>query len=95
VPDRNIFASARVARKRYRRETRRMPRRVTGIAVECDGRFKLRVAAQTAMVSALGLLDQLGDENVAAATLQHAIDRLSCQRRGMTLGPVGDTGAPR
>jgi hypothetical protein len=68
---------------------------MTGVAAECHGRFKLRVAAQTAMVSALGLLDQLGDENAAAATLQHAIDRLSCQSRGMTLGQVAETGAPQ
>jgi len=49
-------------------------------AVATDGvRFKLRVEAQTAMASALGCLDQLGDEGAAAATLQHAIDRLSFQ----------------
>lgn len=68
---------------------------MTGVAAECDGRFKLRVAAQTAMVSALGLLDQLGDENAAAATLQHTIDRLSCHSCGMTLGPIGETGVLR
>jgi hypothetical protein len=53
-----------------------------GAAAGDDTRFKLRIEAQTAMTSALGCLDQLGDEGAAAATLQHAIDRLSFQSAG-------------
>ncbi len=48
-----------------------------GAVIKADTKFKLRVEAHMAMASALGWLDQLGDEGAAAATLQHAIDRLS------------------
>lgn len=50
-----------------------------GAVARDNTRFKLRIEAQTAMASALDWLDQLGDEGAAAATLQHAIDRLSFQ----------------
>ena len=39
--------------------------------------LKLRIKAQSTMQEALEMLDVLGDELPAAATLQHAIDRLS------------------
>jgi hypothetical protein len=39
----------------------------------------LRSKARSTMVEALEMLDALGDELPAAATLQHAIDRLSDQ----------------
>jgi hypothetical protein len=38
---------------------------------------QLRNKARSTMVEALEMLDVLGDELPAAATLQHAIDRLS------------------
>ena len=50
-----------------------------GAVAKDNTKFKLRVEAHTAMASALGWLDQLGDEGAAAATLQPAIDRLSFQ----------------
>lgn len=40
---------------------------------------KLRIKVRSTMVEALEMLDVLGDELPAAATLQHAIDRLSDQ----------------
>jgi hypothetical protein len=55
-----------------------------------DERFKLRVEAQASMALALGCLDQLGDEGPAAATLQHAIDRLSCQGADNALALITD-----
>ncbi len=42
----------------------------------------LRAAALSSMVLALEALDRLGDELPAAATLQHAIDRLSYRDNG-------------
>jgi hypothetical protein len=38
---------------------------------------KLRIKARSRMQEALEMLDVLGDELPAAATLQHAIDRMS------------------
>ncbi|MEK6638427.1 MAG: hypothetical protein AABY88_10125 [Pseudomonadota bacterium] len=47
-----------------------------------DGRkAKLRSTALGSMLLALEVLDGLGDELPAAATLQHAIDRLSYDQR--------------
>lgn len=60
-----------------------------------DTRFKLRIEAQTAMASALGWLDQLGDEGAAAATLQHAIDRLSSQTADNAPALIIDAGSSK
>jgi hypothetical protein len=53
---------------------------------------RLRAAALSSMVLALEALDHLGDESPAAATLQHAIDRLSYRNNGfdkiIALDPV-------
>jgi hypothetical protein len=45
-----------------------------------DRTARLRAAALNSMVLALEALDGLGDELPAAATLQHAIDRLSYRK---------------
>jgi len=42
-----------------------------------DRTSKLRIKARSTMQEALEMLDVLGDELPAAATLQHAIDRMS------------------
>lgn len=45
-----------------------------------DRTATLRAAALSSMVLALEALDSLGNESPAAATLQHAIDRLSYRK---------------
>jgi hypothetical protein len=68
---------------------------VVGAIAQDGTRFKLRVEAQAAMTSALGCLDQLGDEGPAAATLQHAIDRLSYQASDKAVRVIHDSGSPQ
>jgi hypothetical protein len=50
---------------------------VVDFSFQDDPTSKLRIKARFAMITALERLDMLGDELPAAATLQHAIDRLS------------------
>lgn len=59
-----------------------------------DLRFRLRAEVLAAMAAAKDGLDQLGDEQLAAATLQHAIDRLSYRDAGAAADAITNFEVP-